>query len=29
VDRVVFVQNTNRKRWLDLAEARLGVPSAR
>ena len=29
VDRVVFVQNTNRKRWLDLAEARLGVPPAR
>jgi 2'-5' RNA ligase len=29
VDRVVFVQNTNRKRWVDLAEARLGVPSAR
>jgi 2'-5' RNA ligase len=29
VDRVTFVQNTNRKRWLDLAEARLGIPTAR
>jgi 2'-5' RNA ligase len=29
VDRVTLVQATNRKRWLDLAEARLGVPAAR
>jgi len=29
VDRVTFVQNTNRNRWLDLAEGRLGVPAAR
>lgn len=29
VDRVTFVQGTNRRRWLDLAEGRLGVPAAR
>ena len=29
VDRVSFVRGTNRRRWLDLAEGRLGVPAAR
>lgn len=29
VDRVTFVQNTTRNLWLDLAEGRLGVPTAR
>lgn len=29
VDRVTFVQNTTRDLWLDLAEARLGVPTVR
>jgi 2'-5' RNA ligase len=29
VDRVTFVQNTTRGLWLDLAEGRLGVPTAR